>query len=119
MVEHPETGLRKLLLKIPSPSWGWMGYKWPTLLHFISNAIMPVVIIVGFSWGLVGILCLVKPFPLNYIIAGLTVLPLVLLSTSERFKHLIRLYQLNPKKWHYNPNAISEYLDLVKAQTDQ
>jgi hypothetical protein len=122
VVEHSEAVLKKLVLKLllrfPQPSWGTLGFRYPTLTAIISYLVLPALIVFLYPWAVLLALLFVKPFPINYVVGALLVLPLALISYSNRLQHLFRLYRLDDLRefvsdWDVD-KAVNEYLAHIR-----
>jgi hypothetical protein len=116
--EHTRSHLVKFLLKVPLPSFGWLKYRLPTFFAVLAFPVLPVFIIFGYVVTSAYLLCLI-PFPMNYLAFASTVAPLLLISSSARFQHLFRLYFEPKYGCKVNPNALEEYIQLLKRKSEK
>lgn len=108
------TKLDNLLERIPDISWGIIGDKFPAFTTFITVALIAPLIILGFTSLIVLSLCeLAFLFPLNYLVAFVIMLPVILVWLSVQYKISKRLRQTLLKPTKHNPDAIREYKDLI------
>ena len=103
-----------LLEHIPDISWGILGDKFPAFSTFIGVALVFPLIILGFTSITVLALCeLAFLFPLNYLVAFVIMLPIILVWLSVQYKISKRLKQTILKPTKINPDAIREYQELI------
>lgn len=105
--------LVSVLDRIPSLSWGLLGFKYPALTSLVSFAVLPVVTI----WGLTSATALILvwiAFPFNLLGVFGVLSPLVLIALAEQWKRFKAEWTLRTRSHRRNPNAIDEYMATIE-----
>lgn len=114
------TTVAYLLDRIPSVSWGILGFKYPALTSLISFTVLPVITIWGFTIATVLVLLWI-PFPLNILSAGGVLSPLELVSLGQQWQRFKVQWKLITRpSQRQKPKSIQEsvedYIKTIKTK---